>query len=201
MENNTLQHYGIAGMKWGIRRYQNKDGTLTKAGQKRYDKELEKAKAEQKRVKEAEKTKAKLDKLKAMQDDIDARKKALKSDDDDAKAPAKVKPDKAPKKSSKSLKDMTDEELQERITRLQLEERYKALANPNPPASNAKDKRTGREYVKDIFRQIGENTLTNIGTQAANHALGSMINNAFKVDHDDAKKRIVNRQKGQSDKK
>lgn len=32
IENNELYHYGIKGQKWGVRRYQNKDGSLTKAG-------------------------------------------------------------------------------------------------------------------------------------------------------------------------
>lgn len=32
-----LQHHGIKGMKWGIRRFQRKDGSLTPAGKKRYD--------------------------------------------------------------------------------------------------------------------------------------------------------------------
>ena len=35
--NGELYHWGIKGMKWGQRRYQNKDGSLTPEGKKRYD--------------------------------------------------------------------------------------------------------------------------------------------------------------------
>lgn len=43
MYENELYHHGIKGQRWGVRRFQNKDGSLTKAGQKRVDKAQRKA--------------------------------------------------------------------------------------------------------------------------------------------------------------
>ena len=37
ISQNELYHHGIKGMKWGVRRFQNEDGSLTSAGKKRYD--------------------------------------------------------------------------------------------------------------------------------------------------------------------
>lgn len=41
--NKELYHYGVKGMKWGIRRYQNPDGSLTDKGKKRYAESIRKA--------------------------------------------------------------------------------------------------------------------------------------------------------------
>ena len=125
MENPELKHWGIKGMKWGIRRYQNKDGSLTRAGKKRQADNLEKArqakKAKQDEIREREEKRSKL----------------LKSTD-----------------ASELYKNrdlLSTEEINERLNRLNAEQRLSQLSNQT--------KSTGMDKVNKalaVGRKINE---------------------------------------------
>lgn len=64
LNRDELSHHGILGQKWGIRRYQNFDGSYTKAGLERYNRssaKYEQKKAEYKAIKK-DKTKSRYEK-------------------------------------------------------------------------------------------------------------------------------------------
>lgn len=63
---NSFAHSGILGMKWGVRRFQNPDGTWTEAGKERYGKKLRK---EQKKMQKKAEKKAKKEAVKKIRKD------------------------------------------------------------------------------------------------------------------------------------
>ena len=125
---NTIRHHGIRGMKWGVRRYQNRDGSLTPEGKKRYS------------------------------DGV-----------------------------TSHVKSMSDQELRDRINRLQLEKQYKSLLEPE----GQKKVNRGKKFVQDIIETSGRN----VGTQLTTYVLGTLVNKYIGKG-----KRIINIKEAQSNK-
>ena len=96
---SELRHHGIKGQKWGVRRFQNKDGSLTPAGAKRYS--VDDYKSALDKVNKADKT---LKDVKKMRNEAEAKtyEKKIKYD----------------------LSKMSDKDLQQAVNRLNMEERY-----------------------------------------------------------------------------
>lgn len=124
---DELQHYGIQGMKWGVRRYQNEDGTYTDAGKKR----------------------------------------AQKSKD--------VHEDYSKAHTKKSVSEMSDKELRDRLNRLDMERRYDQL-NPRTVSK-------GKKYLDKTIK-IGT-TVATVTTTAL-----TIYNNYNKIAE------ILNKRKG-----
>lgn len=75
-KDSDIQHHGILGQKWGIRRFQNKDGTLTSAGKGRYKDSND----SQKKINDDN---AIVDRVRAYKSDIDSVSSTLKKMGDD----------------------------------------------------------------------------------------------------------------------
>ena len=124
--NNELSHHGIKGMKWGIRRYQNKDGSLTSQGKKRYDRDVREnlGKKKDNRIDTSNP-----DPNRWVREDLERKKRIVDTSSSMVRQLKSMESETRPKSKRKSmdLSKMTDKEMRDRINRELLEQQYQKL--------------------------------------------------------------------------
>lgn len=143
MNNDELMHYGVLGMHWGVRRYQNKDGSLTSAGRKRATKlasEYEKLTGS--KVKKTETTSL------------------------SGKSSGKTK--------AKSISEMSNQEIQDKINRIRLENDLKSVS---PKTVSA-----GQKFTRKVMNDVITPAATDIGRQLAKSMFADGVNKAFNLE-------------------
>lgn len=155
--SEELTHHGIKGQRWGIRRFQNRDGSLTADGKRRrslvetvHDYRI--SRKRKANLKKARETRA-------------ANKAAAEQRAKDIKA-GKIK-----------AKDMTDAELKARIERINLEKSYKeAIKNNN---SHAIGSRFTNKFRDSLVDKMADNVSADLMSQVAKHLGAKGINKIF----------------------
>lgn len=150
-----LYHHGILGQKWGVRRYQNPDGSLTAEGKLRYKVDPKTGKYKKLNYREQKRARAK----------YEAEKKA-----------EAAKKNKSPRE--KKITELTDKQLDKYINRMQKEERAIQLRN----SINKLDPRPltrGERFMNLMMDEVVIPTVREVGKEA----LKRMLNNALKTNN------------------
>lgn len=167
MEQNELYHHGVKGQRWGVRRYQNADGSLTPAGKKRALKM------------QNDYTNFSNDKRYRDKDGnltYSGRKKALKmkeqySELTGGKSLRKFSLSSGDKSKAKSFRDMSDSELKDKTNRLIAEKNY-LEAKKNLDSLTPKQVSKGKAIVKEFGPTIAKTLWNDIGKKYVEQKLG-----------------------------
>ena len=145
MDNNELMHYGVPGMKWGVRRTPAQLGRKkTSSSKSLFGKKKPKPKAKAKTKSESSKEET------------------------------------APKK--KSVKEMSDEELNAAIRRMQLEQTYASLSPQKVSTGKAVTKRILNNIIVPAAEDVGRQMVKTALTRAGNKTLSEVFKDFSEAD-------------------
>ena len=151
---NTLEHHGIKGQKWGVRRTAAQLGHKVESGFRRAGSSLNRLSEKRKQKSTVKKTSAEVSK-------------------------------------KKSIHEMSESELREKINRMNLEKQYKSLYKELHP----KQITAGEKFVKSASSILGD-SVKNIAGQTATYVMGQEMNKLLRKAYpDDA--RPIDPKKGQ----
>lgn len=160
---NELYHFGIKGQKWGVRRYQNKDGTLTDAGAKRYARDAREQGYDRydsqsgtyyKTSKKNGRSDLKVDTNRYTKEDTERTKRLVDSTRQmnenlkNANQNSINQANRRNKKNRMDLSSMTDQELRQQINRELLERQYNDVFNEKKVSR-------GREFASSVLSTTG----------------------------------------------
>lgn len=195
MTLDELAHHGIKGMKWGVRRYQNKDGSLTNAGKKRRAKleaELEKlggkkdgeSASEPRKIPLTRRQKKALAKIQQQRAENLAKARQARID----KQKAAEEREKKLEEGKLPVSKMTDAEIQAKIDRIKLENSLKDLmkepVKEAAPQKVNRGKVFGEKFKDDVVDKLAKNvaadlvaqTIKSVGVYGINKALNAALN-------------------------
>lgn len=123
---SELYHHGVKGMKWGVIRWRKK----------MYDHKIQKQKEKARMLIEKERLKARKEKLESLKSNNESRKKNLTK-------PTNKKPNEPERKT---VKDLSDTELRNRVNRMQLEAQYAQYSKS--------DMTRGQKIVNEVLNKV-----------------------------------------------
>ena len=150
MVKDYLAHHGILGQKWGVRRYQNKDGTLTAAGKKRYDRDVQEnlSKKKDNRI-----DTSRPDPNRWVKEDLNRQQNVINNSSNIIKQLSNIEKTTQPKQTVKKmdLSQMSDKDLRDRINRELLEQQYNKLFAEADSGEISK----GRKFTQNFLDSAG----------------------------------------------
>lgn len=158
MNNDYIEHYGIKGMRWGIRRSKERLARLNSSTGNQNDTEAKTSRGLFRLRRKKNSTKS----------DVDGSKKTPSESHSEASSELSKRPE--PKRYN-SIKEVPDAELRAAVERMRLEKSYRELVKELTPAK----KKSAGDVVKGVLAESGKKVLSETTTYVMRNAVNAAL--------------------------